>query len=179
MTDVVSYERHDPAAIRHLFASVFTDAEGRTEGELIGRLVHDLVATTPPQDLYGYCAVEGERRVGSIFFSRLRYATDATIFLLSPVAVRSADQGRGIGQKMIAYGLQQLAADGVDVVLTYGDPAFYGKVGFQPVTEDAFPPPFDLSQPEGWIAQSLTGNAIESVTGLCTCVPAFDNPALW
>jgi len=173
------YEQHDPTTIERLFTSVFGQSEGESEGALIGELVHDLMATTPPHDLYGFCAINGERLVGSIFFSRLRYATNATVFLLSPVAVHSADQGSGIGQQMITHGLRQLAADGVDAVLTYGDPAFYAKVGFQPVTGDTIPPPFALSQPEGWIAQSLTDDAVESLTGPCRCVPAFDTPALW
>ena len=100
--NVSPYEEYAPSVIQHLFASVFAEAQSESEGALIGKLVRDLMATTPPQDLYGFCAINGERLVGAIFFSRLRYATGATVFLPSPVAVRSADQSQGIGQQMIA-----------------------------------------------------------------------------
>jgi putative acetyltransferase len=33
--------------------------------------------------------------------------------------------------------------------MTYGDPAYYGKVGFLPVAEHVVPAPFPLSMPIG------------------------------
>jgi predicted N-acetyltransferase YhbS len=63
--------------------------------------------------------------------------------------------------------------------VTYGDPAFYEKVGFRPVSQDTLPPPLDLSQPDGWLAQSLTDNEVPRLHGPSTCVPAFNDPVFW
>ena len=179
MINVSPHDEHDPAAIIHLFASTFAAAEGEDEGAVIGSLVHDLIATTNPADLFGYVASDGDQLAGAIFFSRVQTDGDQTLVLLSPVAVHPAFQGQGIGQRLIAYGLRSIEEQGAEVVVTYGDPAFYGKVGFTPLSTDVIPPPFELSQPEGWLGQALTSASIQPLQGPMSCVAAFDNPELW
>jgi hypothetical protein len=53
-----AHEPRDASAIEHLFSSVFAEAEGKSEGTLIGTLARDLLAETVPHDLYGFVAVE-------------------------------------------------------------------------------------------------------------------------
>lgn len=166
--------------IAQLFDAVFSDSEGAEEGTLISDLVRALMDTTPEPDLYCFCASDGDALVGGIFFSRLRYAEDIRrVFLMAPVAVAAGHQGQGVGQALIRHGLDQLRADGVDVVVTYGDPAFYGRVGFKPATIDEVPAPKPLSQPHGWIAQTLSGQPLSALKGPANSVAAFDKPELW
>ncbi|GAA4216566.1 hypothetical protein [Sagittula marina] len=47
---------------------------------------------------------------------------DRTAFMLSPAAVATGRQGEGIGQALFPYGTNNLRKDGVDVIVTYGDP---------------------------------------------------------
>jgi predicted N-acetyltransferase YhbS len=178
MITILSHEEHASAAVVHLFASTFAAAEGEEEGAVIGALVRDLM-TTDPSDLFGYVASRGERLAGAIFFSRMQTDGTQTLFLLSPVAVRPEAQGQGIGQRLITHGLQQMREHGADVVITYGDPAFYGKVGFEPLSTEDVPPPFELSQPIGWLGTSLSDDAIRPVRKPVACVAAFDEPGLW
>jgi putative acetyltransferase len=98
---------------------------------------------------------------------------------MAPVAVATERQGQGIGQRLIAHGLDTLRQEGVDIAVTYGDPAFYGRVGFNPVSEADLPAPQPLNQPQGWIAQSLTDAPLTPLRGPARCVAAFDDPALW
>jgi predicted N-acetyltransferase YhbS len=72
-----------------------------------------------------------------------------------------------------------LAKDGAQIAVTYGDPAFYGRTGFAPVTTDTLPAPHPLSQPMGWIAQSLTGAGLPKIQGPLSCVAPLDDPAFW
>lgn len=174
------YNPSDVSAIEDLFISVFTRSEGEKEGVLIGNLAKDLIASTDSQDLSGFVAVDREKIVGSIFFSRLTFEQRAIdVFLLAPVAVHSDHQGMGIGQGLITHGLQEMKKSGVKFVITYGDPAFYSKVGFQPLSQDVVAAPLKLSQPEGWLGQSLTDDPIEVIPGPCSCVQALHNPAYW
>lgn len=162
-----------------LFTAVFSESEGEAEGQLIGNLVIDLIANTPTHDLIGFVAEEGEQITGSIFFSRFYLPDDQVAFMLSPVAVATNQQGKGIGQQLIRYGLEYLKRQQVSLVLTYGDPKFYSKVGFQQISENQIKPPFKLSQPEGWLAQPLNDDLIKPVTGDTQCVEAFNHQAYW
>lgn len=174
-----------------LFTSVFAAAQGTEEGAVIGRLVGELIATTADADLFGYAAVpelaadretvaadEGSL-AGCIFFSRLTLPNDQPAFLLSPVAVATDLHGRGVGQQLIRHGIEALRDRGAELSFTYGDPAFYGKVGFQPISENFIRAPYTLSRPEGWLAQSLTGLPLQPIEGPTHCVNAFGDPSYW
>jgi len=178
----VEFRAHNPSdssAIERLFVSVFSKSEGEQEGALIGNLAKGLIASTDSRDLYGFVAVDGEEIVGAIFFSRLSFEKDIDVFILAPVAVHTGYQGMGIGQALITHGLREVKKRGVRIVTTYGDPAFYSKVGFHPLSQDMIKAPLELSQPEGWLGQSLTNDSIEPIPGRCSCVKALDNPAYW
>ncbi|NBT51482.1 MAG: N-acetyltransferase [Marivivens sp.] len=158
----------------------FTTSEGAEEGALIGALARRLIAETPTEDLRVFTAWEDGTLVGVIIFTRLTYEGDPrTVFMMAPVAVAKVHQGKGIGQRLINHGLSALRQEGVDIAVTYGDPAFYGRVGFKPVTEADLPAPQPLQQPQGWIAQSLTEAPMTLLRGPARCVAAFDDPALW
>ena len=174
-----SHEVTDASAIEALFLSVFTKSENVAEGALVGTLARDLIANTKTEDIFGFVAVDGEEIVGAIFFSRLTVEKPIDIFILSPVAVRSDCQGQGVGQELITYGLREMKTRGVKFVATYGDPAFYVKIGFTPLSEKILKAPLKLSRPEGWLGQTLTGDSLEAIPGTCSCVSALDNPAYW
>ncbi|WP_201344448.1 GNAT family N-acetyltransferase [Thiohalobacter sp. COW1] len=82
---------------------------------------------TGARDISGFVVTEHERIICCIFFTRLTFDTPVEAFLLSPVAVDTKYQGRGIGQRLINFGLDQLKAQGVKLVFTYGDPGFYSR----------------------------------------------------
>ena len=170
---------NDFSAITDLFVSVFTESEGETEGALIGQLSKELILSTDEQDLYGFVAVDSGKLVGSIFFSRLTFEKDVDVFLLAPVAIHSDYQGKGIGQNLINHGLRELKKRGIRIVTTYGDPEFYSKVGFYPISQEVIAAPLELSQPEGWLGQSLIGDSIESLSGSSSCVKAFNKAVYW
>ena len=167
------------AAIEGLFRATFTASEGAEEGELIGGLARRLMAQTPPDDLRVFSAWGSSHLTGAILFTRLAFADDRTVFLLAPVAVATDRQGQGVGQALIRHGLGALRAEAVDIAVTYGDPAFYGRVGFLPVTEADIPAPHALNHPQGWLGQSLTDAPLSPLQGPARCVAAFDDPRLW
>jgi putative acetyltransferase len=165
--------------IQQMFTNTFSDSEGESEGALIGNLVKELIETTPSQDLYVFAALDRDKIVGGILFTRLTFDTDIVVFLLAPVAVATDYQGKGIGQGLISFGLQTLKTEGVRLVFTYGNPNFYSKVGFQQVSEQQFKAPLALSYPDGWMAQSLTDEALKPIAGESSCVAGFNKPELW
>ena len=173
------YKTADEEEICELFTKVFSDSEGESEGTLIGDLVLNMMKRTEQKDIFGFVASEQEQIIGCIFFTRLSFETPLEAFILSPVAVHTSHQGQGIGQKLIQYGIGQLREEGVHLVFTYGDPAFYSKVGFQCSAEKIAKAPFELTQPEGWLCQALDGGEIKPVSGSSSCVGALNNPEYW
>lgn len=179
MNFVADHEGHADE-IGHLFLVTFTASEGVDEGARIGRLALRLMTETPPEDVRVLFAWDGGAAVGAIIFSRLFYEGDRRlVFVLGPVAVAPDRQNEGIGQRLIASGLDRLRQEGVEVAMTYGDPEFYRRVGFRAIAQDEVPAPFPLQQPEGWLGQSLTGAPIAPIRGPARCVAAFDDPVFW
>lgn len=171
---------HRATEIAALFETTFTASEGAEEGRLIGHLARDMIARTDPADLRVFVSQDGDALTGAILFSRLRFRDDARVaFLLAPVAVRPDHQGRGLGQALLRHGLDALRAEGAEIAVTYGDPAYYGRVGFVPVSTDTVPAPRPLQFPEGWLAQPLTGRPLTPLPGPAHCVAAIDDAAYW
>jgi len=166
--------------IVELFTATFAAAEGEEEGATVGGLARDLLASTPADDLLVFSVVEGRDLLGCIMFSRIRFEGEGRrVFLLSPVAVRTDRQREGIGQRLLAHGLDALRQAGVDFAMTYGDPAYYRQVGFQPMSEEFAPPPFKLSYPHGWLGQPLNDSGMVAFKGAARCVEALNDPAVW
>ena len=163
-----------------LFKATFTASEGAEEGTLIAGLVHRQLVETPAQDIHVFMAEEDGLLLGACVFTRLTYAQDArTVFVLAPVAVMPERQGQGIGQALLRHGLKALRDAGVDVAITYGDPDYYQKVGFQPISEGDASAPHRLQFPHGWLGQSLTNRPWSALIGPSSCVPALDDPVFW
>ena len=177
--DISKYSSTDKSEIINLFTRVFTDSEGESEGALIGKLVLNLMDNSAEEELYGFVVKENNKTIGCIFFSLLTFEIDITAFILSPVAIHTDFQKQGLGQKLINYGISYLKDMDVELVFTYGDPEFYGKVGFKTISEDIAKAPFKLTYPFGWLCQSLVDRDIEPIEGNSHCVPALNNPQYW
>jgi putative acetyltransferase len=165
--------------VTNLFASVFSSSEGDHEGRLIGSLASALAARIDNQEIICIGANADGSMVGAIFFTRLRFDEPIEAYMLSPVAISTVHQGKGIGQALIRFGLDELINRSATLVVTYGDPAFYSKVGFRALSEDVIHAPLPLSMPEGWLGQTLSGEAIPILKSRPACVKEFDNPAYW
>jgi predicted N-acetyltransferase YhbS len=167
-------------AIIDLFIATFAAAEGAEEGALIGDLARNLLSRTAHKDLFVFTAEENGTIVGAIVFSRLNYDHDPrVVFVMGPVAVATDHQQKRIGQRLINHGLEALRDAGVDIAVTYGDPSYYSRVGFAPITEALAPAPFILQHPQGWLGQSLTDKEITPLQGPSRCVDALNDPAFW
>jgi len=176
---LAAYKPDQSQEIIKLFTDVFSGSEGKEEGQLIGQLVTELIATTDSKDLLGYSSYLNGNIVSCIFFSRLVLPSHKIAFILSPVAVAKQQQGKGIAQELITFGIQQLQSYGVELLFTYGDPDFYSKVGFVKIDENTVKAPKKLTYPDGWLAQTLNNEGITPETGVMKCVDALNKQVYW
>lgn len=165
--------------VTSLFTFVFSTSEGEQEGRLIGKLASELASRIDNQEIICVGAYEDSKLIGAIFLTRLRFDEPIGVYMLAPVAVSTAHQGKGVGQALIGFGLDALKNRSVKVAITYGDPAYYAKVGFQALSEDVIRSPLPLSMPEGWLGQSLSEAPIPNLKSCPVCVQEFDNPDYW
>lgn len=165
--------------VANLFTSTFSTSEGEQEGRLIGSLASALATRIDNQEIICIGAYEDGSMIGAIFFTRLRFDEPIEAYMLAPVAVGTAHQGRGVGLALINFGLRELKKRSATLAVTYGDPAFYSKVGFQALSEEAIHAPLPLSMPEGWLGQPLSVETIPILKSRPVCVQEFDNPDYW
>ncbi len=160
-----------------LFQQTFTDSEGIDGGKTIGQLASDILAQA--SDMHVCITMERDTIVAAIILSKLEVNSSHTVYLLSPVAVQTDKQGKGIGQNLIRFGFETVKALGADVVVTYGDPNFYGKLGFEAITEAQIKAPQPLSFPHGWIATHLAGGSLDLGITQSHCIAALNDPKYW
>ncbi len=172
-------DTYNQKKVTRLFQSVFTESEGVEEGRLIGNLASELSLRTDNQEIICIGTYEKESLIGSIFFTRLRFKEAIQVYLLAPVAVCTKHQRQGVGQSLINYGLNELNKRSVTVLVTYGDPLFYAKVGFEVLPEKVIKAPLKLSMPNGWLGRSLTEEPIPTLSDRPVCVTEFNNPLYW
>ena len=166
-------------AVKALFLATFFDSEGENAGTTNSKLAFDLAHAINNQDVFGFACTDNAELVAAIFFSRLSFAAPIDVFILSPVAVLTEKQGSGIGQRLIAFGLEEISKQGASYATTYGDPDFYSRIGFEPLSTMIIEPPYTLSQPEGWLGQSLNNEPLVSRLGRAQCVAALDDQVFW
>ena len=84
-------------------------------------------------------ACEKERIVGNIMYSRSRVlgpnGEAHEVLCLGPVSVLPAQQGRGVGRRLIEESLARARELGFCGVFLMGDPAYYAKFGFRKAEE--------------------------------------------
>ena len=90
---------------------------------------------------------------------------DAAALLLGPVAVHPTRQGEGLGRALIAESLAQAAPLGWDRVMLVGDAPYYGKFGFERLSDVIMPPP---TNPDRVLGRAITARAWDGVAGWVT-----------
>ncbi len=163
-----------------LFYDTFKASENESEAEIVSGLVKNFLQDYPREDLKGYVAMEDGEIMGSVFFSQLYFPnSNYKVFILSPMAVKTEYQGKGIGQALIRYAHAELVKADINLTMTYGDVNFYSKAGYQQISESQISPPMPLTYPEGWLANSLDGMTPLEMPGVPYCIAELQDENLW
>ena len=160
----------DTEALEDLYPAAFPDED-------LLPVVRDLLNAA--DGVLSLVAVSGDTIVGHVAFTTCGIAgREENISLLAPLAVSPDVQRQGIGTALVQDGLNRLKREGAVRVEVLGDPAYYGRFGFQ--ADRDVQPPYAL--PEEWRAawQFITLQDTKPDLDGTLCVPElWRHPALW
>ena len=129
--------------------------------------------------VFSRVAISDGELVGHVAYTMCRIdERSEKVGLLGPVAVSPAVQRQGIGSALIEEGLNWLKSEGAIQAYVLGDPAYYGRFGFE--ADSTVKPPYDM--PEEWLTawQSLSlQGAKPDLRGRLSVPELWRKPALW
>ena len=110
-----------------------------------------------------FVAVENGVLRGSVRFWPILAGADRAL-LLGPLAVESAQRGRGIGISLMQRGIEAAKQDDWCAILLVGDESYYGRVGFArlPAGRLRFPGPVDSNR---LLGLGLKQGGLENLSG--------------
>ncbi len=140
-------------------------------------VVRDLLAS-PEVAMSFIASIDDQIEASVIFTTCAVEGTSTRAALLAPLAVSPARQRQGLGTAIVKTGLRELEANGVEVVLVLGDPAYYGRLGFAQETGIQPPYPLPAEWYSAWQSQNLA-QFEDSYTGKLVVPAQWLDPALW
>lgn len=143
----------DRAAVLDLTSKAFG-----AQGEKTALLVRALQASDAYDGL-SFMAESGRRMVGHTMLTR--GWVDAAerlvhVLVLSPLSVHPDHQGQGVGRALVARALQAADNAASPAVFVEGDPAYYGRLGFEAAIPRGFTRPSTRIPEEAFQVTLLT-----------------------
>ena len=101
--------------------------------------------------------------------------------LLAPLAVIPDAQRQGIGQALIAAGIDALAARGIGLVFVLGHVDYYPRAGFRPALPLGLRAPYDIDPAvaDAWMVRATRPGLLGTVQGTLRCADALMHPEVW
>lgn len=94
------------------------------------------------------------------------------IFVLAPLAVLPAYQNQGVGGALITYLEMQAGEDARRAISILGDPAYYGRFGYQPAANFNVQAPFEVES-KYFLLRPIVAGGLTGVSGTLHYDPAF------
>jgi predicted N-acetyltransferase YhbS len=109
------------------------------------------------------CTIAG-RIVAAVRFTAVGIGGRGGALLLGPLAVDPDLANRGYGRGLVAEGLEDARAAGIEIIVLVGDEPYYSRLGFRrvPNGQIVMPGPVD---PDRLLAVELRPGALENFSG--------------
>ncbi len=175
--DIRTATMQDGDAVNSLYRSAFPQGEREQDS----KLALELLTESSSAEILSLVAEAEGAVVGHVAFSPVVVATavECRVAILAPLAVHPDCQKRHIGTALVEAGIQQLSAMGAGLILVYGDPAYYGRLGFTVDAAENYTPPHPLEYPFGWQALVLDQRMLLPKPVAIECVAPLSVPELW
>ena len=163
--------------VKDVFFNSFTGEEALITYPVISQII------TKSSQIMSLClGWEQEKRiVRAIAFTPVFFCSSSVIsaYILASLAVHNTYQKNGTTINLINKAKKDLSDKGIDALLVYREPSYYGKYGFEVELGKHFIPPYKLQYEFGWQALMLSSTQIENAEFHFTCVEALSDATLW
>jgi putative acetyltransferase len=136
---------------------------GKSESELISKLRNTQNFITE----FSIIAEIDENIIGHILFYPINIETKTGLIptvALAPMSVLPKYQNKGVGTKLVQYGLQKCKERGFESVTVLGHANYYPKFGFEPASKWGIYSDFDVAD-EVFMSMELKEDALVKVAG--------------
>jgi putative acetyltransferase len=116
-------------------------------------------------------AEEHGQVVGHVAFSKVTIEARTGVGL-APLAVLPKYQRRGFGSALVRRGLAECRAAGHDFAVVLGEPAYYGRFGFEPAAPHGVRCEFDAPE-DAFMILALRPGALAGLAGVARYAPEF------
>jgi predicted N-acetyltransferase YhbS len=169
---------------RDAILAVHKDAFGETDGEVIAKLVDEMLDDDSGEPMLSLIAETDGELVGHLLFTSACIESEhgqVGARILAPLAVVQNRQRQGIGGRLIETGLRLLEESGVGLVFVLGYPDYYSRFGFRPAGVQGLQATYPIppQNADAWMVTELTPGTIENSTGTVRCSKALDHPKYW
>ncbi len=165
-------------------SSIHIKAFGKEKGLKIVSLVNDLFDDKTAMPLLSLVAVEDDKIIGHILFTKAdvaQWAETVSARILAPLAVLPDVQRKGLGGQLIKEGLKRLKRSDVELVFVLGHPDYYPRSSFIPAGAQGFEAPHPIPEEHAgaWMVQELCTGVIGRVEGKVCCSKVLNQPEHW
>ncbi|WP_339135796.1 MAG: N-acetyltransferase [Candidatus Electrothrix sp. GW3-4] len=164
--------------------NIHNRAFGNDKGAEIAKLVDDLFDDETAMPLLSLVAVENNKLVGHVLFTKVVVTKAEKILsaqILAPLAILPDKQKKGIGEELINEGLRLLEEAGTELVFVLGHPTYYPRCGFIPAGAQGFDAPYPIPEEhaEAWMVQELRDDVLKRHSGTVQCSEVLNEPQHW
>ncbi|MEO1102371.1 MAG: N-acetyltransferase [Pseudomonadota bacterium] len=99
--------------------------------------------------------------------------------LIAPLGIVGHAQRRGCGGQLVVSAVNAAKAAGAQFVFVFGDPAYYGRLGFKSAVPFRVQPPHPVGAHEDAFMVHVTSGSALPPAGKLACAQSLDHPALW
>jgi putative acetyltransferase len=144
-------------------------------GAEVAQLVLDLRASPGYIPELALVAADDGDVIGHVMLTEsMVEGSDATILILSPLAVRPDRQRHGVGSALVPEGLRRAEEHGAPLVIVEGDPRYYSRFGFRRASELGLERPHEQIPEVAFQALPLAGYD-SKLRGKVVYPPPFDS----
>lgn len=177
--EIRAAHRADVPRILDLHRSAF----GEEEGEVLAKLVAEMLEDPSADPTYSFVATQGDETVGHALFTAVRIEpnVNASAQILAPLAVSREHQGAGIGTLLVESALADLQSNDVELIFVLGYPDYYSRFGFTPAGVLGLQAPYPIApkNADAWMVKQFRSGTVQRCQGTVQCCDSLDDPQFW